>query len=238
MNLERFESEFSKLFDLLKNEGFPNKDDRKEVALYGRFASFHSELLIINSRLSEEIEFYHSFNQYFRDYAMGKAKLYKSKLEKSAENLTKLMIDLSDFYLYTRRFLDTLTMVIKFHFKTIGKTKYQMKDRIRDLLNKTKLEKYKQEIDYNFFNGLEKKIVWVKDFRDCRDGLMHHCHYFVFTTTRKGELGYDIINADKKSWGTDTVKDIAEELQNTINNLADLLEYISENLPQNNSPTP
>jgi hypothetical protein len=108
------------------------------------------------------------------------------------------------------------------------------------LLNKAKLEECKQEIDYNFFDGLEKKIVWVKNFKDCRDGLMHEGYYFVFTTTRKGKLGYDIMNKTKTSWGTDTVKDISEELQNTINNLSDLLEFISANLPQQdvNSPAP
>ena len=239
MNLERFDSEFSKLFDLLKNEGFPKNNDRTELDLYGRFASFHSELLIINARLSEEIEFSHLENEYFRDYAMGKVKLYRSRLRKGLENHIKLMIDLSDFFFYTRRFLDTLTMVIRFQFKTIGKTKYQMTDRFRDLLNKAKLEKYKQEIDYDFFDGLEKKIAWAKDFRDCRDGLMHQGYYFVFTTTRKEKLGFDIMNKTKTSWGKNAVKDISEELQKTIDNLSDLLEFISANLPQDiTSPAP
>jgi hypothetical protein len=58
------------------------------------------------------------------------------------------------------------------------------------------------------------------------------------TITEKGVLGYEIIDSTKTIWGTKTVKPILEELQKTIDNLSDLIEYVSTNLPKlNNSPT-
>lgn len=237
MNLERFETEFSKLYDFLKSEGFPKDNDENEIRVYGRLMSYHSDLLIINSRLVTEIAENETFNEY-RSYAMGKKRMYSTRLQKNLRNHVKLTIDLTDFYLYTRRFLDSLNKIIKIHFINLGKKKPVMEDSIGALFkenNKTglqKIEVYKQQINFEFFDGLMKKISWVKDFRKNRDGLLHRYDYIVSTTTEKGTLGYDIMDITKKSWGTKTVKDISEELQKTIDNLTDLIEYISTHLPK------
>jgi len=47
----------------------------------------------------------------------------------------------------------------------------------------------------------------------------------------EGKLGYDIVDASNEPWGRDTVIDIFEGLQNIIDNLSDLMEYLSRNLP-------
>ena len=143
------------------------------------------------------------------------------------------MLDLSDFHIYTRIFLDTLTVCIKRSFKSAGNEKWDiMEHSINCLLNKDKLQKYKREIDLDFFKNLEKKLAWIDNFRNTRNGLLHKYHHFVFTSTRQGELGYDIADRIKTSWGTDTVKGILSEVQNVIDRLTDLIEYLLTNLPR------
>lgn len=235
MNLERFNTEFSRLLDLLKKEGFPQKTVRKESYVYSRFVDFYSELHIIVERLEKEIYEYDSFIGYFKDYAMRKRALGEQlddeRIKDYMENMERLMLDLSDFYIYSRRFLDTLTMAIKYHLVNIGR-KIEMTNSMSELLKKEKLKQYKKKIDYAFFDGLEKNISWVSNFKDYRDGLLHDCDHFVFTNTISGKLGYDIMNEAKTSWGTETVRDISGELQSTIDHLSDLLEYLSVNLPK------
>jgi hypothetical protein len=156
MNLERFETEFSKLYDLLKREGFPKEKDKDEIRVYGRFVSYHSELLIINSRLIEEIAEHDSFMEYIHLTATGKARMTNKRHRKYLINSVKLNIDLMDFYLYTRRFLDALNKIIKIHFIKMGKKNPQMEDTIHTLFKKDKkglpkIEVYKQQIDFEFF---------------------------------------------------------------------------------------
>lgn len=147
--------------------------------------------------------------------------------------LPKIMLDLSDFYVYTRIFLDTLTVCIKRSFKRAGNKNWNvMEHSINSLLNVNKMQTYTRKIDFHFFNGLEKKLFWIPDFKKFRDGLLHQYFHFVFTSTRKGDLGYDIMDRTKTSWGTDTVRSILTELQNTIAYVTDLVEYLSKNLPR------
>ena len=94
------------------------------------------------------------------------------------------------------------------------------------LLNKNKLKNYKDKIDLQFFTGLEKQLNRIETLRDSRDGLIHFQHYFVFTTTKQGELGYDIMNREKVEWGTETVKSVYVEVQTVINNLSELMQYL------------
>ena len=87
-------------------------------------------------------------------------------------NFTKLTIDLSDFYLYSRIFLDTLATCIYLSFRVSGNKKAGLLgQRIKFFIDGRKMETYKNEIDRQFFNGLEEKLHWVNDFRKSRDEL-------------------------------------------------------------------
>ena len=91
---------------------------------------------------------------------------------------------------------------------------------------------YKEKIDPNFFGNLENHLDWISKLKGARDGLMHDDHYFVFTTTKQGELGYDIIHDPVQSWGSDTVKGIFIDIQTIIDNLTSLMEYLYTDLPK------
>jgi hypothetical protein len=233
MNFEKFEMEFADLVNLFKQNGFHKNPSKFESVVFSKFLDYHSEVKIITSRLEEEIAESDSFQRYFSDYAMGKTKLYKTKLEKHGQTLLKMMLDLSDFYVYTRRFLDTLTVCIGLSLRCAGNKKWEMTPHtVHSLLKEKKMQAYKREIDFRFFEGLEKKLTWIRDFKDSRDGLLHQYYHFVFTTTKQGDSGYDIMDGKKVSWGTETVRGILGELQNTIDNLSDLMEYLVKNLPR------
>jgi len=233
MNLERFEKSVSSLENLLREEGFYKNPTQFEIDVFVRLMDFQSQVVIITARLEEDIVENESFTKYIFERIR---EISETEIEKYSLTLPKLMLDLSDFYIYTRVFLDTLAVCIRHSFKNAGNRNWKIiakKDKsINCFLNKNKMETYKKKVDFNFFEGLEKKLTWIGDFRKSRDGLLHEYFHFVFTTTRQGDLGFDIMDRRKTSWGTDTVKGILPELQNTIDNLTDLIAYLLANLPK------
>ena len=231
MELERFEKAFSKLTDLFSEQGFYNNPNRFEIDVYGKIIDYELQALIITERLEEDISNDKSHTKYvFGSLEEGKD-INDDEMKKDILNHVKLNLDLSDFYIYTRLFLDALTVGIKRSFLYTGnKYKCMIGDSVSCLLN-SNMQTYKEQIDPVFFGNLEKKLAWIKDFREARIGLVHKYHHFVFTTTRQGELGYDIMDREKVEWGTDTVKSISAEVQTVINNLCELLEYLYDCLP-------
>jgi len=238
MNFERFERQYSNLVNLFREKGFYKKPNKFEGSVFVKFVNYGFEREIITSRLEEEIAYSELLiKSIFTDFKRSK-EVNNSKMEEYVVTLAKIRLDLSDFYAYTRVFLDTLTMCIKLSFKSVGNKKWNaIKNSIKCLLNEKKLQTYKKEIDFDFFEGLEEKVSWIRDFKNYRDGLTHKYFYFVFTKTREGDLGYDIMDRKKISWGTETVKGILIELQNIVDNLSDLMEYLSKNLPRTLQPS-
>lgn len=233
MNLERFENAISSLRNLFEEEGFYKEPNKFEIDLFGKLIDYHSQVLIITSRLEEDVAGHDSLKEYVIKCAMEKREISEVEMKKYGSTLPKLMLDLSDFYIYTRIFLDALAVCIKRSFKSAGYKDWGiMQHNINSLLNEKKMQTYKSKLDSHFFAGLEKKLSWITNFRDSRDGLIHKYYHFVFTSTRKGDLGYDIMDRIKTSWGTDTVKGILSELQKTIGNITDLMEYLLKNLPR------
>jgi len=232
MNLERFERQYSNLADMFRKKGFYKKPDKFEERVFVKFVDYRFEMDIITSRLEEEVSYADSLIKSLFSKIKKTRELDEDKARVFVITNAKIRLDLLDFYTYTRVFLDTLTMSIKLSFKRAGNRKWNaMKNSIASLLNEKKLALYKKEIDSDFFEGLEKRISWIPDFKKYRDGLLHKSSHFVFATTKRGEFGYDIVNGTKTSWGTDTVKGILTELQSFIDNLSDLMEFLSENLP-------
>jgi len=125
-----------------------------------------------------------------------------------------------------------ITISIKHSFRSAGNKNWQLlKNSVSCLLKNKQLQKYKREIDFDFFEGLEKKVAWIHDFKESRDKLIHHKSHLGLSTTNEGRLGYDVVGAGDDSWGRNTVKDIFEGLQDLIDNLSDLMKYLSRNLP-------
>lgn len=231
MNFAKFEKAFANLENLFRNKGFYKEQDKFEIDVFVKFLNYYSQVKIITSRLEEEIVDFDSFQKYILKCVKNNRKLNETKLEDYGVVLPKIILDLSDFFIHTRMFLDTLTVCIKRSFRSVGNKKWNlMEHRITPLLG-DKMQTYKKEIDSNFFEGLEKKVSWIRDFKTVRDELLHHFSHFVFTSTREGDLGYDMVKGTE-TWGTDTVTGILKGLQKVIDNLSDLMEYLSKNLPK------
>lgn len=233
MNFERFEKHFSSLVNLFRSEGFYKEPSTFEVDLYGKFLDYNVWVKIIVSRLESEIKEFSSLNKSFLERFRKGREPSLALTEELITTLSKIQLDLSDFYIHTRIFLDTLNMCIKYSLKNAGNKKWNvMTNSIKGLLNERKIQTYKKEIDSRFFGGLENKVSWIRDLKDSRDKLLHQYHHFVLTDTRQGELGYDLIGKIGRIWGTETVKPVLKELQSFIDKMAELMGYLHKNLPR------
>ena len=234
MNFEKFEREFSDLANLFKYEGFYNKrSSNYEEDLYGKFLEYRFIIRIITSRLESDISEFIPLDNSLLE-SLGKSpELDLDKAEQLTTVLSKINLDVSDFYIYTRIFLDTLNMCIRHSFKHTGNKKWGvMTPSITGLLNENKMRTYKREIDFQFFEGLENKVSWIHNLKKPRDHLVHGQHHFVLTDTRQGEMGPDLIGKVKRIWGTEKVKPVLRELQGILGNISDLMNYLHKNLPR------
>ena len=232
MELERFEKAFSELTDFLEEKGFYREPNRFELDVYGKITDYWLEAIIITERLEEDIANSKSYTKYVFNSLRDGKDIDNEESQKSILNHMKLRVDLTDFFIHTRLFLDALTVGVKLSFLKAGnKNANNMEHSLSCLLN-SKLLTYKSKIDMQFFTGLERHLNWISTLRDSRDGLVHFYHYLVFTDTKQGELGFDIMDRNKIEWGTNTVKSIIGEVQTVINNISELMEYLSNNLPQ------
>lgn len=233
MELKRFDKSFSNLTKVFK-KGFYKKPDKFEIDVFCKIIDFQLQVLIITSRLEEDIAKDTIYTKHIVDSLKVNKRISHSESENFGINLSKLRLDLSDFYFYTRMFLDALTVGIKSSLINAGNKNAEiMKDSVRYLLNEKNMKTYKEKIDPIFFNNLEKHLNWIRTLRDSRDGLVHYYYHIVSTTTKQGELGFEIMDRKKSSWGTDTVKGISVEIQTIINSITDLLDFLSTNLPRN-----
>jgi hypothetical protein len=233
MNFERFEREFSSLANLFKKEGFFREPSSFETDLYGKFLDYNFGVKIIVSRLEHEINEFASVENAFLEPLKKGHEFSLAIGEALITCIMKITLDLSDFYIHTRIFLDTINTCIKHSFRSTGNKNWNvMTNSISGLLNEKKMQTYEKQIDSQFFEGLKSKISWIYEFRDSRDRLLHQCHHFVFTNTRQSEMGYDLIGKVGSIWGTETVKPVLIELQRYVDNISDLMNYLHNNLPR------
>jgi len=234
MDLTRFERAYFDLTDLFTEEGFNRTPNEYEKDVFVKVVDYYFEVKIITSRLEQGIIEMDSATKSFFAHLKEKDKVNESQEEKLVMAIAKIRLDLLDFYIHTRIFLDTLTECTRLSFKRAGNRNWHLMSKsVRCLLNEDKLQNYGSDIDAKFFESLRGKISWIRSLKDYRDGLLHRFFHFVFTQTLEGDLGYDIMDGVKTSWGTETVKSILQYIQSIIDNLSDLLEYLSKNLPKN-----
>lgn len=232
MNFQGFDREFTNFMNFFKKEGFHKSPSEFEKTLYAKLLSYSFEVRIITSRLEEEIPHFEALSRIIFQSMKSKKKPDELVLERLTMTFAAIMLDLSDFYIYTRIFLDSLTMSIKRSLRSAGNKNWViMKNSVSGILNEKKLQTCKDKINLQFFKGLENKVAWIHEFKRLRDKLIHQHSLFVFATTRKGKLGYGMTDGTE-SWGTETVIGIFTGLQSTIDNLSDLMEYLSRNLPK------
>jgi len=165
LDSDRFEKAILSLVNLFR-EGFYKNPNQFDIDVFAKFMDILPQVMIITSRLEEDIVEFDSMSKYFFEYAKERKEISETEIKKYSLTLPKLMLDLSDFHIYTRIFLDTLTVCIKRSFKSAGNEKWDiMEHSINCLLNKDKLQKYKREIDLDFFKNLKKQKInyyWIK----------------------------------------------------------------------------
>jgi hypothetical protein len=233
MDLKEFEDSLVCLTSFLKRDGFYAKPNRLELHVFGKLVDYESQIEIIMKRIKQDIKEETRSTKSIFDAMKAEKEIDDKIARKSMHALEKLMLDLSDFFVYTRMFLDTLTMSIKLTLKKSGtKNADLLKHSVKCLLNPKSMRIYKEKIDCHFFTGLEQHLTWVRTFRESRDGLVHQYYHFVFTSTRAGKKGFEIMDLKKASWGTVTVKEIMPELQQTVDNLSELIKYLTAELPR------
>jgi hypothetical protein len=233
MELEEFQESLLRLTSFLRSGGFFATPNRLEAHVFGRLVDYEGQIPIILHRIEQDIEDHQLSTKISFESMKAVKELDDTVIKDGIVALEKLMLDLSDFYVYTRIFLDALALTVKLSFKKSGnKNADLMKHTIKCLLNKQTLNIYKQKIDQRFFVGLEQHLSWITDFRDSRDGLVHQYHHFVFTYTKQGEMGYDIMDLTKISWGTESVKAIMPEIKKHVDDLTKLLNYLQSQLPR------
>lgn len=231
MELKEFDKAFHTLTKTFR-KGFYKNPNEFEKLVFGRIVDFQFQTLIITSRLEEDIAKLDTHSTYIFDCLKENKEISRSELEKGIIYLSELMLDISDFYIYTRIFLDALTVGIQRSLINAGKNGCVIGNSVSCLLNKNQMKAYKEKIDPIFFSKLQKHLGWVKELREYRKGLVHDYHHLVVAPTRKGEFGYDKIDAKKIGWGTDTVKEISTGIQTTVDNLTNLMEFLYANLPK------
>jgi len=231
VNLEGFNREFNNLAIFFRYKGFYKHPNPKEIDLFSRFVDFQVFLRIISERLCDEIHELNQLDKQIINKMMKEEEINDKILQNYLINFGKIQLDLSDFFIYTRIFLDTLTKCIKTSFLKTGYKKYaQFPESSTDLLRD--IEKYKFQIDRTFLENLGLKMTWVLRFTEHRNGLVHKLYHFVFTNTRNGKFGFDVINEIRRTWGTNTVKSIINEIQDTVNQIEELLRFLSGNLSE------
>jgi len=249
MDHEQFEKQFSELASLLRTgvfckirlggnleqiqEQISDVDYGFETDLYDRFLDYEFELKIITSRLESEIEeFIPIEKNFFQQIAIGNQPSVADG-DVLIYTLAKISLDVSDFFVYTRVFLDTLYMCIRYSFKVSGNSKWKlMKNSAKELLNEEKMQVLKKEIDAGFFEGLEQRTSWIHSLRGTRNGLLHRLNHFTYMETIQAKHGYDLKGKIGGTWGIEKIRPILGQLQVYVDKLADMMEYLNKNLPR------
>jgi|SRR3972149_3034541 len=223
MTLNKFYSSLQK-FSTLKKA--PLRENHELRYCYINASDFGSEIKVIIGRINKELK------------KLGKIEkitfslLKENKEDKSAIKLAikiiklivELRLDIKDFFIHTRIFLDILCRIIKIQY---GKKGEQLPQSMTALLKSKEVLK----IDEKFFKELRNKMIWYNDFVEKgRDRIVHKLGNLVFTNTKEGKLGFDIPNHFTLSWGTQTVKPIEDYIENTIKNLSEMVDYLIANL--------
>ena len=199
MNLDVFFSEYQALANHLKESSF-DKMSGRALACRISYLEFGDEIKIITDRIKNESEEFQNVTSLILE-KIGENEKIEKEAEKALDLFSKLKLDIKDFYLHTKIFIDTLYRIAKIIY---GKSD----------------DRY-----YDF----KKKLKNFKDFREKRNKITHELAQLKFTTTKEGKFGFDIPHSFNASWGTNTVNSINDFVVTTLKNLSNIIKYLREN---------
>jgi len=202
------------------------KGDSELFRCYMETSDFDSEIEIITKRIEKELtEFVKSEKMLLNLWKKDEEhKSIDRLLPKTLKLFIKLRLDIKDFFIHTRMFLDIIARIVKVSY---GKKGMQLNDSMSGLLKNEK----SIEINKSFFKELREKMNWYNDFvREGRDIIVHKRGHLVFTNTKDGKFGFDILKRLDSTWGTETVNSIEDFIDKSLENLSEVLDYLTENL--------
>jgi hypothetical protein len=235
MEFKEFDDAFDAFVSLYRgskdNSQAPNIFDIfKKPDIYAKLLDYYFNIKTISTRLEEDIKEYSIFDKQFMEKLLTNQDGIQL-LENLPNTLAKLNLDVTDFYIHTRIFLDALYMSIKSFLTYAGnKQAILMKDNFSAFLDKEKMLEYKNKIDSAFFGNLEQKVSCFREFTSSRNKIVHRCNSF-FIAEIGGKSGKDLYGKVGTVWGSQTIKPILAEFQVDINNLSSLMRFLANNLP-------
>jgi len=226
MGIKDFSNLLHKFSDILKQS--PLMDNPKFNACHMNASDFNYEIEIIIDRVKNDLNEFDKTCKKMLLLVKKEKKVTKRLGMNAIMLLFKSRLDIKDFYMHTRIFLDVLCKIIKIFYGKRGK---QLPESMSKLLkNKKSLD-----VDNKFFTGLRKEMTWYDDFvEEGRDRIVHKLAQFRFANTKEGKSGFQILKSFNETWGTKTVKSIENFIDNTLSDLTKLIDYLIRNLRDNN----
>lgn len=203
---------------------------RSAIDIYGKFIEYSEFITIIIDRIVNDIYAFEKFTLLLQNTTKKDQKPEKELISNCLLAFSRMRLDFLDFFLHSRIFFNVLTRSIRQSFKHSQIKNYNLIPYSSTSLLK-KIDVCKDNIDPDIFKEIEKHMKWIPQFTDDRDGLVHKYFHFTFTNTRNGKLGFDLLGNVRRTWGTDTVKPIIDELQRYVDKITNLLKFLAENLP-------
>jgi len=224
INHKKIKDSIKKFTHILK--GAKSKENPELFRCYMEISDFSDELDVIIKRIETELtSFTKNKEKVLNLWKKDKNdKSINRILLKTLNSFIKIRLDIKDFFIHTRMFLDVVSRIIMISY---GKRGMQLPDSMSKLLKNEK----SLEINKSFFKELRGKMNWYNDFVDeGRDLIVHKRGHLVFTNTKDGKFGFDILKHFDSKWGTETVNSIEDFIDKTLENLSEVLDYLTENL--------
>jgi hypothetical protein len=209
MDSSDFDDAFSRLKALLRDR----IDDNFELKrIYGKYLDYDGEVEVISKRIDGEIQRSRELNrmlsQLIRQGQEPSSGLY-SEIEL---NFVSIRLDIESFFIFTKIFLDTLASIIRFSFGN------RLPQRMNMLIGHEK----GSELDRAFFEGLESKMSWFKDFKKTRDTIVHE----LGRIARMIVDGEDLCVVFKSRQANDVQCHIVEYVPKVLRNLSEIILYV------------
>lgn len=201
-----------------------NKDNIELGICYGAYSDFVSELGIIVNRIKEDVSDIEEIDkQIFEDVKKNVKIEEPQRYAKILHHFSRLNLDIKDFFIHTRIFLDTICRIIKISY---GKKGEMLPLSMSDLLkNKASLD-----IDNAFFQGLRQKMTWFDEFRSHRVRIEHRLSEIKMATGFGEKFKFQILKSFTESWGSETMQPLLDYIVEIVSNLKELSDFLNLNI--------
>lgn len=215
-NFSRFALEFGERLRKIPEEQFPPISN-----YYSTYFDYIGEIQLMAARIEKNVEDYQSYVK--KIIALGDAVYeHPDLLEEFGNNFTAMRLDIKDFFIHTRIFLDALAGMIQFSYHNTGRMPPNSMNKL--------LARIPESYSDNFFVGLKEEMKWFSELKKRRDDIVHVLGSMVHTNTVDGRHGFEIINKHHQTWGSKTVVAVEDVLKCTVEDITGLIEYLTVNL--------